>query len=190
MNPLSSCEGDGDGLDKSPTESRAASPTQPYIGHHKENASGDDPRTPGVRLWKGSSRPYSTPRQPFRSLSRTDRGIVGRKAHSSGIVLVWPWCSTGMTSKLVHLSEGVSGLAEAILDVVAHPTIMCDNAAKVHVGELLGGWKVFSIHFDWCGMLYIQHHDFCLLLADLQAYKGAETGCLLLHVLMGVWCQR
>ena len=52
-----------------------------------------------------------------------------------------------MTSKLVHHSEGVSGLAEAILDVVAHSTIMCDNAAKVHVGELLGGWKVFSFNF-------------------------------------------
>ena len=52
-----------------------------------------------------------------------------------------------MTSKLVHHSEGVSGLAEAILDVVAHSTIMCDNAAKVHVGELLGGWKVFSVNF-------------------------------------------
>ena len=31
----------------SPTESRATSPAQPYIGHQKENASGDDPRTPG-----------------------------------------------------------------------------------------------------------------------------------------------
>ena len=96
-----------------------------------------------------------------------------------------------MTSKLVHHSEGISGFAEVILDVVAHSIIMCDNAAKVHVGELLGGWTVFSVHFDWCGMLYIQHHDFCLLLADLQAYlyllcKGAEMGCLLLHVLKGV----
>ena len=114
---------------------------------------------------------------------------VGWKAHSSGIVLVWSWCCTGMTFKLVHHSESVSGLAEAILDVVAHSTVMCDNAAKVHVGELLGGWRVFSVHFDWWGMLCIQHHDFCLLLADLQAYlpcKGAEMGCLLLHVLMGV----
>ena len=94
---------------------------------------------------------------------------VGWKAHSSGIVLVWSWCCTGMTSKLVHHSEGISGLVEAILDSLSH-IIMCDNAAKVHVGELLGGWTVFSVHFDWCGMLYIQHHDFCLLLADLQAY--------------------
>jgi len=56
----------------SPTESRAAS--QPYsIGHQKENISGDNPRTPGVRQWKGSSRPYSTPGEPFRSWPRTDR---------------------------------------------------------------------------------------------------------------------
>ena len=67
------CEDDGDGLEMSPTESRAASPAQPYIGHQKESKSGDDPRTPGVGLWKGSSRPYSTPGEPFRSWPRTDR---------------------------------------------------------------------------------------------------------------------
>jgi len=54
---LLSCEGDGDGSDMSLTESRAASPTQPYFGHQKENASGDDARKPGVGLWKGSSNP-------------------------------------------------------------------------------------------------------------------------------------
>ena len=43
------------------------------IGHQKENISGDNPRTPGVRQWKGSSRPYSIPREPFRSWPRTDR---------------------------------------------------------------------------------------------------------------------
>lgn len=64
---------------------------------------------------------------------------------------------------------------------------MSDNAAKLR--ELLSCWKVFSVYFDWCGMLYIQCHDFCLLLADLQAYllcKGAKMEYLLLHVLMGV----
>ena len=65
--------------------------------------------------------------------------------------------------------------------------IMSDNAGKV--SELLGCWNVFSVHFDWCGMLYIQRHDFCLSLADLQAYllgKSAKTGRLLLHVLVVV----
>ena len=68
----------------SPIESRAASPALPYIGHQKENASGHDPRTPGVRLtlWKGSSRSYSTPGEPFRSLPRTD---------SSGDPLLLPY---------------------------------------------------------------------------------------------------
>ena len=78
-------------------------------------------------------------------------------------------------------------MGEVILDVVARSTIMSDNATKV--GELLSFWNVFFVHFDWCGMLYIQHHDFCLLLVDLQAYllcKSAAMGRLLLHVLMGV----
>ena len=73
-----------------------------------------------------------------------------------------------------------------MFDVVARSAIMSDNASKV--GELLGCSKVFSVHFDWCGMLYIQHH-FCLLLPNLQAYllcKSAKTGRLLLHVLVGV----
>ena len=64
---------------------------------------------------------------------------------------------------------------------------MSDNAGKV--GELLGCWNVFSVHFDWCRMLYIQRHDVCLPLADFQAYllgKSAKTGRLLLHVLVGV----
>ena len=39
----------------------------------KENASGDESRTPGDGLWKGSSRPYSTPGETFRSWPRTDR---------------------------------------------------------------------------------------------------------------------
>lgn len=72
-----------------------------------------------------------------------------------------------------------------VVDVVARFAIM--SAAKV--GELLSCWKVFSLHFDWCAILYIQHHDFSLLLADLHAYllcKGAKTERLLLHVLMGV----
>ena len=54
-------------------ESRAASPAQPYVGHQKENASGDDTRTPGVGLWKGSSRPYSAPVELFRRWPRKDR---------------------------------------------------------------------------------------------------------------------
>ena len=33
-----------------PAESRTASPAQPYIGHQKEDAGGDDTRTPGVGL--------------------------------------------------------------------------------------------------------------------------------------------
>ena len=79
-----------------------------------------------------------------------------------------------------------TGMLEVVdvVDVVARSAIM--SAAKV--GQLLSCWKVFSLHFDWCGILYIQHHDFSLL-ADLQAYllcKGATTGRLLLHLLMGV----
>ena len=76
------------------------------------------------------------------------------------------------------------GILEAV-DVVTRSVIM--SAAKE--GQLLSCWKVFSLHFDWCGILYIQHHDFSLLLANLQAYllfKGAKTERLLLHVLMGM----
>ena len=63
---------------------------------------------------------------------------------------------------------------------------MSDSADKV--GELFGCRKV-SAHFDWCGVLYVQRHVFCLPLIDLQVYllcKGVERGSLLLHVLMGV----
>ena len=77
-----------------------------------------------------------------------------------------------------------TGILEAV-DVVTRSVIM--SAAKE--GQLLSCWKVFSLHFDWCGILYIQHHDFSLLLANLQAYllfKGAKTKRLLLHVLMGM----
>ena len=77
-----------------------------------------------------------------------------------------------------------TGILEAA-DVVTRSVIM--SAAKE--GQLLSCWKVFSLHFDWCGILYIQHHDFSLLLANLQAYllfKGAKTERLLLHVLMGM----
>lgn len=76
------------------------------------------------------------------------------------------------------------GILEAV-DVVTRSVIM--SAAKE--GQLLSCWKVFSLHFDWCGILYIQHHDFSLLLANLQGYllfKGAKTERLLLHVLMGM----
>ena len=44
-------------------------------------------------------------------------------------------------------------------------------------------------HFDRRGVWDMQHHHFCLLLADLQVYlffKHAETGGLRLHVLMSV----
>ena len=77
-----------------------------------------------------------------------------------------------------------TGILEAV-DVVTRSVIM--SAAKE--GQLLSCWKAFSLHFDWCGILYIQHHDFSLLLANLQAYllfKGAKTERLLLHVLMGM----
>lgn len=77
-----------------------------------------------------------------------------------------------------------TGILEAV-DVVTRSVIM--SAAKE--GQLLSCWKVFSLHFDWCGILYIQHHDFSLLLANLQAYllfKGAKTERLLFHVLMGM----
>lgn len=77
-----------------------------------------------------------------------------------------------------------TGILEAV-DVVTRSVIM--SAAKE--GQLLSCWKVFSLHFDWCGILYIEHHDFSLLLANLQAYllfKGAKTERLLLHVLMGM----
>ena len=77
-----------------------------------------------------------------------------------------------------------TGILEAV-DVVTRSVIM--SAAKE--GQLLSCWKVFSLHFDWCGILYIQHHDFSLLLANLQAnllFKGAKTERLLLHVLMGM----
>ena len=77
-----------------------------------------------------------------------------------------------------------TGILEAV-DVVTRSVIM--SAAKE--GQLLSCWKVFSLHFDWCGILYIQHHDFSLLLANPQAYllfKGAKTERLLLHVLMGM----
>ena len=77
-----------------------------------------------------------------------------------------------------------TGILEAV-DVDTRSVIM--SAAKE--GQLLSCWKVFSLHFDWCGILYIQHHDFSLLLANLQAYllfKGAKTERLLLHVLMGM----
>lgn len=77
-----------------------------------------------------------------------------------------------------------TGILEAV-DVVTRSVIM--SAAKE--GQLLSCWKVFSLHFDWCGILYIQHHDFSLLLANLQAYllfKSAKTERLLLHVLMGM----
>ena len=47
----SSCEGDGDGLDMSCVESRTTSPAQPYIGHQRENARKDGPRTPGAEHW-------------------------------------------------------------------------------------------------------------------------------------------
>ena len=58
-----------------------------------------------------------------------------------------------------------TGILEAV-DVVTRSVIM--YAAKE--GQLLSCWKVFSLHFDWCGILYIQHHDFSLLLANLHAY--------------------
>ena len=77
-----------------------------------------------------------------------------------------------------------TGILEAV-DVVTRSVIM--SAAKE--GQLLSCWKVFSLHFHWCGILYIQHHDFSLVLANLQAYllfKGAKTERLLLHVLMGM----
>ena len=77
-----------------------------------------------------------------------------------------------------------TGILEAV-DVVTRSVIM--SAAKE--GQLLSCWKVFSLHFDWCGILYIEHHDFSLLLANLQAYllfKSAKTERLLLHVLMGM----
>ena len=66
---------------------KTASPAQPYIGYQKENASGDDPRTPSVALWKGSSRPYSTPGESFRSWPRTDR---------SGDPLLLPYMPDGI----------------------------------------------------------------------------------------------
>ena len=72
----SSCEGNGDGSHMSPAESRAASFAQLYIGHQKENESGDDPRKPSIGLWKGSSRPYSTPNGAIQKLDREQTGVA------------------------------------------------------------------------------------------------------------------
>ena len=61
--------------------------------------------------------------------------------------------------------------------------------SATEVGEFFGCWKIFSVHFDLRGVWDIQHHHFCLLLTDLQAYllcKNGEMVGLVLHTLMSV----
>ena len=72
----SSCEGNGDGSHMSPAESTAASFAHLYIGHQKENASGEDPKAPSVGLWKGGSRPYSTPSGAIQKLDTEQTGVA------------------------------------------------------------------------------------------------------------------
>ena len=69
----SSCEGDEDGLGPSWGESRTTSLAQPFTGHLKESARGEDQETRGAELWRQSSRPCNTLGVPSRSWPRTDR---------------------------------------------------------------------------------------------------------------------
>ena len=71
----------------------------------------------------------------------------------------------------------------------ARPSWLHDSATKV--GELYSSVVERSFPFPLIGegVWNIRHYQFCLLLADLQAYllcKHAATGGFLLHVLMSV----
>ena len=69
-----------------------------------------------------------------------------------------------------------------IPDVAACSTVIVDSATEEE--ELLGCWTIFYVHFDRRGIWDIQHHHFCLPLADNQAYllcRHAEEGGFLLH---------
>ena len=54
-------------------KSRTTSLTQPFTGHLKESARGEDQETPGAELWRQSSRPCNTLGVPFKSCPGTDR---------------------------------------------------------------------------------------------------------------------
>ena len=69
----SSWEDDGDGLGTSWGESRTISLAQPFTGHLRESARGEDQETPGAELWRQSSRPCNTLGVPSRSWPGTDR---------------------------------------------------------------------------------------------------------------------
>ena len=101
-------------------QSRAAS--QPYsIGHQKENISGDNPRTPGVRQWKGSSRPYSIPGEPFRS---------------------WPWTDRSSDPLFLPcMPEGIHG----------HEWVSVSKTSAPTVPHYCSRWKVnINWVYNWC----------------------------------------
>ena len=68
----SSCEGDRDGLGTARGESRTTSFAQPFTGHLKESARGDDQETADAKLSKQSWRPCNTLGVPSRSWPGTD----------------------------------------------------------------------------------------------------------------------
>ena len=59
----------------------------------------------------------------------------------------------------------------------------------VLVREFPRRWKIFSVRSDQLGVRDIQNHNFCFVLADLQASllsNSTETGCFRLLMVMGV----
>ena len=95
----------------------------------------------------------------FQSSSSILSCAVGWKVRS---LATWSWCCTGMTSTrclaLWRRSWPCWGDSWCRCLLAIKP----DSAT-----EVFSCWKLFSTHFDRRGVWHIQHHHFCLFLADL-----------------------
>ena len=121
----SSCEGDGDGLGTSWGESRTTSLAQPFTGHLKESARGEDRETPGAELWRQSSRPCILHLEYIRKLAQNPQtwwSFVAtlRATQHKGHKWVWVGKHLGNPLRNEALSTGLNLSIDGLNIMVLH----------------------------------------------------------------------
>ena len=64
----------------------------------------------------------------------------------------------------VKRPEGIPGLSNSVADVASGSSVVSNSTTKIC--ELVCVWQGIILYFFWGGILNVQSHYFCLLLAD------------------------
>ena len=106
--------------------------------------------------------------------------IVKSKGHSFYTILTLCGSCIDVFPHGLQHPEGIPGLTNSVANIASGPSIVSNSPTKIR--ELFCVWQGIFLYFYWDGILKVQSHYFCLLLADHVLLRCVVCCCFFLGV--------